>query len=96
MEIQVTSRQMAFIRADADEVLFGGAAGGGKSYGQVVDALIFALQYKQSRQLILRRTYPELEKSIIRTALGLYPQGIYTYSTSKHVTTFQNCSIIDL
>ena len=95
MDIQVTSRQMAFINATQDEVLFGGAAGGGKSYGQIVDTLIFALKYKGSKQLILRRTYPELEKSIIRTALGLYPQSAYKYSTSKHTITFENGSFLD-
>ena len=32
MELTVTAKQKQFIDADADEVLFGGAAGGGKSY----------------------------------------------------------------
>ena len=39
MELKVTPRQHAFLQAKADEVLFGGAAGGGKSYGQLIDAL---------------------------------------------------------
>ena len=44
LEIQVTQKQKRFIDAAADEVLFGGAAGGGKSYGQIVDALLYALK----------------------------------------------------
>ena len=63
MKLQITAKQKAFLQAQAEEVLFGGAAGGGKSYGQLVDALLFALKYQGSKQLILRRTYPELEKS---------------------------------
>ncbi|MFR1151143.1 MAG: hypothetical protein ACLSDM_06175 [Butyricicoccus sp.] len=36
------------------ETLFGGAAGGGKSHGQLLDALRFAVCYPGSRQLMLR------------------------------------------
>lgn len=95
MEMQVTARQRQFIRAKADEVLFGGAAGGGKSYGQVADALIYALKYPGSKQLILRRTYPELDKSIIRQSLALYPAGIFRYTSSTHTGRFSNTSVID-
>ena len=56
MELRITRKQRAFLEAGADEVLFGGAAGGGKSYGQLIDALLYALRYPGSRQLILRRT----------------------------------------
>ena len=40
MDIQISKRQEAFINTTADEVLFGGAAGGGKSYGQLIDAFL--------------------------------------------------------
>lgn len=95
MQIEITPRQRDFIRAKSGEVLFGGAAGGGKSYGQLVDALIFALRYPQSKQLILRRTLPELDKSLVRCALSLYPQEIFTYKAAKHEGRFKNGSIID-
>ena len=67
LNIELSESQKRFMDATADEVLFGGAAGGGKSYGQLADALIYALKYPNSRQLILRRTFPELEHSIIFT-----------------------------
>ena len=95
MDLQISRRQKAFITADANEVLFGGAAGGGKSYGQLIDALLFGLKYPGSKQLILRRTFPELEKSLIRVSLALYPREVYTYNASKHIGTLKNGSIID-
>lgn len=95
LNLSVTKKQKKFIDAKESEVLFGGAAGGGKSYGQIVDALLFALRYKGSKQLILRRTFAELDKSLIRTSLSLYPREIYTFNSSTHVGKFINGSILD-
>lgn len=95
VKLEITPRQRDFIAAGSGEVLFGGAAGGGKSYGQLVDALLFALRYPRSKQLILRRTLPELEKSLVRCALELYPREIFTYKASKHEGRFLNGSVVD-
>lgn len=95
LDLSVTKKQKRFIDAAESEVLFGGAAGGGKSYGQMVDALLFALRYRGSKQLVLRRTFAELEKSLIRTALMLFPREIYTFNSSSHVGRFKNGSVID-
>lgn len=95
INLKITPRQQAFINARAAEVLFGGAAGGGKSFGQVIDALLFALRYKGSKQLILRRTFAELDKSIIRTVLALYPRELFTFNSSSHTGKFKNGSIVD-
>ena len=95
LDLSITKKQDLFMKSEAFETLFGGAAGGGKSYGQLVDALIYALQYGKSKQIIFRRTFPDLERSIIRTSLELYPREIASYNSSKHTWTFDNGSIID-
>ena len=95
IDINITKKQKLFINATATEVLFGGAAGGGKSYGQTVDALLFALKYPGSKQLLLRRTFAELDKSLIRTVLAWYPRKIFTYNSSNHTGRFMNGSILD-
>lgn len=95
MDIDISETQEQFINSIAFETLFGGAAGGGKSYGQCVDALLYALKYPKSKQIIFRRTYPDLERSIIRTTLEFYPKSIASYNASKHTWTFANGSIID-
>lgn len=95
ISLTVTKKQKLFIDATESEVLFGGAAGGGKSYGQTVDALLFALKHPGSKQLILRRTFAELDKSLIRTALALYPKQIFSFNSSSHTGKFTNGSCID-
>ena len=95
MDISITKKQQKFINSEAFETLFGGAAGGGKSYGQLVDALLYALKYKKSKQIIFRSTFADLEKSLIRVSLEIYPLSIADYNSSKHTWKFQNGSIID-
>lgn len=95
MNLEITRPQKAFIDSTADETLFGGAAGGGKSYGQLIDALLYALKYPKSKQLILRRTFPELQRSLIMVSLSLYPQAVAKYNDAKHTWRFKNGSLIE-
>lgn len=95
MEVSITKKQQYFIDSQAFETLFGGAAGGGKSYGQLVDGLLYALKYPKSKQIIFRTTFADLEKSLIRTSMNLYPLSIADYNSSKHTWKFKNGSIID-
>lgn len=93
--LNITPLQYRFMNAQEDEILFGGAAGGGKSYGQLIDALHYALTYPGSKQLLLRRTLPELENSLVRMALSIFPGQLYHYLSSKHTGVFVNGSVLD-
>src|SRR5215472_19047093 len=73
---QPTPKQCEFLTAPEDEVLYGGAAGGGKSDALLVDALGLqqgAIANPIYRGLIIRQTFPQLRKFFDR-AHQLYPR----------------------
>ena len=63
---QPSPKQLLFMRADTKYIGFGGARGGGKSWSVRTKAKLLALNYPGIRQLIVRRTYPELVENHIR------------------------------
>jgi hypothetical protein len=65
--------QEDFLAAGETDVLYGGSAGGGKSYAMIVDPLRFAHR-PAHRALILRRSMPEL-RELIDKSRELYPKA---------------------
>ena len=63
----------------AFETLYGGAAGGGKS-----DLLLGLARTMHRRSLLLRREFPDLERSLISRSLEFYGDKRF-YNASKHV-----------
>ena len=72
--------QTTFFAAAEREVLYGGAAGGGKSYALIADPMRY-FDNKNFRGIILRRTNDEL-RELIWKSQELYPQ-IYPKSESN-------------
>lgn len=70
----------------AFETLYGGAAGGGKS-----DLLLGAARYGHRRAIIFRRTYADLERSVIQRSKEFYNGGATEgYNASKYVWHLNN------
>lgn len=98
-----TPRQAVFHEASKAEsgifsILFGGAIGGGKSAAMLHDAIYNAVNYPGMRIALVRRSYPELEESLIAPlhaewgsakALGARWNG------TKKTLSFPNGSIIN-
>jgi phage terminase large subunit len=78
--------------------LYGGAAGGGKSRALRAEAVRMATSRKDGvaiNGLVLRKTYSELEKAIIRPLLQEISNTEYTFNSSDHKMVFKNGSTID-
>ena len=89
-----TKKQALFHASSADEVLYGGAAGGGKSRAIVMEAIIDALEHPNIESYLFRRSYPELEATLISEAIRCTPREIYKYSKTNHDMTFKNGSTL--
>lgn len=73
-----TAKQSEFLSSPDDEVLFGGAAGGGKSDALIMDALGYSQRGYDTpkyRALLIRKTFPQLREIVDRTR-AIYPRII--------------------
>jgi len=80
-------QQELALRSPAYELLFGGAAGGGKSDLLLVAPLRWT-KHETFRALILRRSFPELDRTLVARSRELYPHLGATYHEQKHEWTF--------
>ena len=87
------ARQKEFHRSPAKYRLFGGAAGPGKTKALLWEAIYQAREVAGSDSLLLRRTYPELESSLLAYFRRDVPRSMYRrYNEAKHIVTWLNGS----
>src|SRR6266478_2059766 len=86
-------RQKQFHLSPARYRLFGGAAGPGKTKALLWEAIFQAILVDGADTLLLRRTYSELESSLLAYFRRDVPQALYkSYNESKHLVTWTNGS----
>ena len=86
-------RQREFHKCGAKYRLFGGAAGPGKTKALLWEAIRQANIWRRVDTLLLRRTFPELETSLITYFRRDVPRWLYkNYNEAKHVITWHNDS----
>jgi hypothetical protein len=86
-------KQKEFHASPAKYRLFGGAAGPGKSKALLMEAVLQAHEHAGVNTLLLRRTFSELEQSLLLYFRRDIPRELYkSYNESKHAVTWLNGS----
>src|SRR5580704_16290019 len=86
-------KQCQFHASPAKYRLFGGAAGPGKSKALLMEAVVQAIEHPNVNTLLLRRTFPELEASLLHYFRRDVPRHLYvTFHESKHLVEWTNGS----
>ena len=87
-------KQILFHKSAANEILYGGAAGPGKSMALRFEALIWCLRIPNLQVYLFRRTFPELEKNHILPSQQQFPAGVGEYKKGDKRWEFKNGSML--
>lgn len=96
IRIQLTTKQTAFDRAvkTTENVFYGGAKGGGKSFGLREIMLKRRFEYPGSFGVIFRKTYPELYGNHIDPLLTKFPILRDRYNNQNKELKLENGSVL--
>lgn len=86
-------RQALLHATNANQILYGGQAGGGKSHALRWDAIDFCINCPGLNAVLFRRTMPQLERNHVAEIRKL-PKALGEYNETKKVFNFVNGSSI--
>ena len=84
------------IETSAEEVLYGGAAGGGKSYALRCYGVNYCMTYPGARGVLFRQSFRQLEETHIIAIQQEVPTAVAHYAAARHDLVFPNGSILHL
>lgn len=87
-------KQEIFHTSLANEILYGGAAGGGKSAALRGEGFRWCVMVPGLQAYLFRREFPDLERNHIIQARSEFPTLICSYNESKHRFNFSNGSMM--
>lgn len=90
IDYEPNAKQSLFHASDADQLVYGGAKGGGKSCAIVMEALAYGIEYPGAKIYLFRETYDDLEANLISEMKAKWPSELYKYNESKHIATLYN------
>lgn len=93
VDVRPTKRQEDFLSLPDEifEALYGGAAYGGKSWILTMLPLFRGFyKYRGFKGIILRRSFPDLEREIIRLSQEWYPKTGGIYNEQKHTWSWKD------
>jgi len=90
------NRQKLLHSSTARQILYGGAAGGGKSVAMRWDIVLFALQNPGFVGALFRRTLPELRNTHINIIKAAIPTNIAKWNEEQKIFYFANGSRITM
>ena len=95
IEYVPNQKQAQFHASNEDDVLYGGAKGGGKSCALVEEANAWGYEHPGANMYIFRETYDALESNIIKEWKEKIPAELYKYNEGKHTAKLLNGTTIN-
>lgn len=87
-------KQKMLHQCRANEILYGGAAGPGKSHGLRYEAVKWCMRVSKLQAYLFRKTTPELERNHIIPSLQEFPKELGSYKDQKKRWEFYNGSML--
>ena len=95
MDLTLYLKQKIFFSCPADEILYGGAVGGSKTFSGAIKAFLEAMKHPGIHIGVFRKSLPELRMTLLKESRERYPGKIYNWREQQRTMSFTvNKSII--